>query len=312
MRFQLVALGFALSGSPILAADSVADLKQERLQVGQAITDARAEQQKYPGGLLGSLIASRLEILKTNDAILQQRVLASEGGARVDIVVSAANPDQKRAEEVAKEMHDLEQRIANQTESAKYSGGLVKGIIESGIATTRLSLEMMRIEYLKAKYGIVWAPALNAPMLPPTKSSETGRDVSEPVVSTGSIIPSGVLLVPTLSHKRYVPHDYRAGNVEDLVVFDVAWDTSRLRLPTRAIKGILVFEDLFGEAKYRIRVTIDDPLKPGAKFEQKELGFRYNQFIEEQQWVRSTDLKNMKVRFEPQEILYADGSGDKF
>jgi hypothetical protein len=312
MRAARGTLALVLIATPAFAADSTSDLRQERSALAQEITAARAEQQKYPGGLLGSLITARLEVLKTNDAILQQRILADEGGARVDVVVVATKPDQQRADAAAKEMADLEKRIASQAaESAKYNGGLVKGMIESGIATTRLSLEMMRIEYLKAKYGIVWAPSLNQPASHVTKNATEGG--TNAVTSTGSIgSVANELLVPTLSHKQYIPHDYRAGNVEDIVTFDIAWDTSKLSRPTRAIKGLMIFRDLFGEEKFRLNLTLDDPIKPGAKFNQKGLGFKYNQFMEEQQWVRSTDLKNMKVEFRAREILYADGSSDKF
>jgi hypothetical protein len=313
MRIATVALTVALFSSSAWATDSTADLKQERLTVGQAISEAQTEQQKYSGGLLGSLIAARLEVLKTNDAILQQRILAAEGGAKVSIVISTTAPDIHRAEALSKDMGDLQQRIVAQEEqSNKYTGGLVKGMIESGIATTQFSLEMMRLEYLKAKYGISWVPALNQPSPGSLQSNAAAKDRHEGTPETGSIDRAADLMVPTLSNKRYVPHDYRAGSVEDLLVFDISWDTSKLKHPTRALKGILVFEDLFGEAKYRLRITIDDPLKPGSKFEQKEIGFKYNEFMEQHQWVRSTELRNMKVHFEPQEILYADGSGEKF
>lgn len=119
MRTALRALALIVIATPAFAADSTSDLRQERSALAQEIAAARAEQQKYPGGLLGSLITARLEVLKTNDAILQQRILADEGGARVDIVVSAAKPDQQRADAAAKEMADLEKRIASQAPKAR-------------------------------------------------------------------------------------------------------------------------------------------------------------------------------------------------
>ncbi len=96
------------------------------------------------------------------------------------------------------------------------------------------------------------------------------------------------------------------------MLFDISWDTSKLRKPTRAVKGVLVFADLFGEPHFRIRITLDDPLKPGAKFGQTGQGFKYNQFLDDHHWVRSTDLANMNIRFEPEEVIYADGSREKF
>ncbi len=70
--------------------------------------------------------------------------------------------------------------------------------------------------------------------------------------------------------------------------------------------------DLFGEPQFRIRTTIDTPLDPGKKFKQSGIGFKYNKFTQEHQWVRSTDLSNMTFRFEAQEILYQDGKVEKF
>ena len=160
MRIATVALTVALFSSSAWATDSTAHGKQERLTVRSGISEAQTEQQKYSGGLLGSLIAARLEVLKTNDAILQQRILAAEGGAKVSIVISTTAPDIHRAEALSKDMGDLQQRIVAQEEqSNKYTGGLVKGMIESGIATTQFSLlNTMCLEYLKAKYGISWVP----------------------------------------------------------------------------------------------------------------------------------------------------------
>jgi hypothetical protein len=100
MRTALGGLALVVIAAPGFAGDSAAELKQERSALTQEIVAARAEQQKYSGGLLGSLIAARLEVLKTNDAILQQRILAEDGGARVDIIVTATRPDPQRAEAV--------------------------------------------------------------------------------------------------------------------------------------------------------------------------------------------------------------------
>lgn len=85
-----------------------------------------------------------------------------------------------------------------------------------------------------------------------------------------------------------------------------------LNKPTRAVKGLLEFTDLFGEVKFRIGLTLNERLEPGRPFTQRGIGFEYNQFMAEHQWMRGTDKADMKVLFRVTNILYADGTAETF
>jgi hypothetical protein len=120
------------------------------------------------------------------------------------------------------------------------------------------------------------------------------------------------LLIPTLTKKRFQKSDFGHGIYEDAIWFDVSWDTSHLKKPTRAIKGVLILGDIFGESKLRLRWTINQPLTPGTSYTAKGVGFEYNQFIDSHKWVRATDLKDMTFQFEVTDIIFQDGTKEKF
>jgi len=317
-RASIAAILIGLTALPVWATP-VDDLRRDQDKIERAIAEARIEHDKLSGGLLKSLIAVRLELLRTNAALVQQRIHALESGAKITLTLTGTAPDPNRSVEIEKEMLSLKDRIAaQQAESAKYSGGLVKAMLESGIATSRLSLEMLNAEYLKAKYGIHWLPSLSDGGLDrgkkpdPIEPSAHGEWRQQVSIAEPEVDRAVTVLSPTLTNKRFHKSDWKNGSYEDAIWFDIAWDTSKLRQPARAVKGILVFADLFGEPKFKIRVTIDTPLTPGKTLKQLGLGFKFNQFTQEHQWVRSTDLVNMTFRFETQEVLYMDGTTEKF
>lgn len=299
-----------MSGSAADAADLIADLKRERADIRSAIADAKERDRSIEGGIVKSLIAARIEILMINDALLQQRIHAAEAGGPITISTSKAAPDETRASELEGEIQALERRIASEeAEEARYSGGLIKVMHATTVATSRMSLEMLRLEHLKAKYGIVWTPSLKEP------SEGNGSNIgkwSKPIGETGSVAAPALPLVPRITNKRFQESNFRAGVYEDLLLFDIEWDGSQLTKSTRAVKGVLVFADVFGESRFRIRMTLDDPIKANGKLSQSGIGFDYNRFSSEHQWVRSTELQNMTFRFEPHEVLYEDGTQQKF
>jgi hypothetical protein len=82
-------------------------------------------------------------------------------------------------------------------------------------------------------------------------------------------------------------------------------DLTNLPVP---LKRLLKFNDLFGETKLVIRWTIDKPIKPGVTIEEKGMGFKFNQSSDPHQWVRATQVSEMKTPFTVNSILYQDGT----
>ncbi len=151
---------------------SVIELKQELATVRQDIHDAEKENGAYAGGLIKSLIALRLEVLKTNEALVEQRIDALEGGARITVVLNASTPDPARAAEIAKDIEAQKAKLVEaQVEADRYTGGLVKALAETSVATTRNTLAILEQQYLIARYGIATPLSVSAASAPAKSES---------------------------------------------------------------------------------------------------------------------------------------------
>ena len=58
-------------------------------------------------------------------------------------------------------------------------------------------------------------------------------------------------------------------------------------------------------------LVIRDPIEPRDVLARRKW-FKYNQFVDSHQWVRSTEKENMKVKFRVDSILYEDGTTRTF
>ena len=272
----------------------IGELKKE-LEVTKAeIEDAAKSDNELAGGLVKVLISVRLEILKTNEALIQQRIQALESGTPIKLEVLGTTPNEQEAVSLEEEIQEKHNQLdAQKKDAARYSGGLVLAMKHSAIATTENTIAMLEQRRLIAKYGLFYKLAGAKGESSPSESEETKQ--------TG-LLPSEELIAVKIANKRYNKAEY-----QEYIFFDVEYNPVNISKPTRSVKGIVVFCDLFGETKHRIGVTINDPLKPGEVLLKRGVGFEYNQFSDEDNWVRNTDIKDMTVRFQVVSILYADG-----
>ena len=170
-------------------------------------------------------------------------------------------------------------------------------------ATEINSLAMLRQQYLIAQYGL--AP-LNLNL---NVSNTPSRDAQAPIAPKShdeAKVDEQLkfqIVTPTLLQKQYAKQDY-----QDYIWLDIKFDVSGLDKPARAVKGVLIFTDLFDEEKFGLRWTIDKTITPGGSYTEKGSGFEFNQFNDAHKWVRATDVKNMKIKFRITDILYEDGS----
>lgn len=130
-------------------------LKVELSQVVSDISDAKSEDQKYSSGLIKGVIKTRLEVLETNKALLQQRINAIESGAKIETVISAVKPDLNSAASILKDIDGLKVEIDSaKKDASQYSGGLVLAMKAAAIATQEQTLALLQQRYLSAKYGL--------------------------------------------------------------------------------------------------------------------------------------------------------------
>jgi hypothetical protein len=120
------------------------------------------------------------------------------------------------------------------------------------------------------------------------------------------------LIATEVRNKRYDPENSALGKYEDHIWFDCYYTLSSESKATRAVKGVLEFGDLFGEIRFRLNTTLNIPLEPGRVIAQEGIGFNYNQFMEEHQWMLGTELKDMTVNFKVMNVIFLDGTSEAF
>jgi len=148
---------------------------------------------------------------------------------------------------------------------------------------------------------------------PALGSSQGGElRVAAPEAGSTAARSRAQVLVPTASNKRVQGSDFHLGVFLQAIWFDIAWDTSNLKRPTAVVKGFVVIGDAAGEPKLRFLRVMRTPLRPGQEHFDEGIGFEYDESDSSHRWVRTTDLKDMTFRFEATEIVYQDGSLERF
>lgn len=143
------------------------------------------------------------------------------------------------------------------------------------------------------------------------ESSNVEPVQSTSVTSVEDVEPSRLIDVE-VTNKEFHPTDIDLNRYQPFISWDITYRGSGLSRSTRAIKGTLVFTDLFDEDKFRVNVTINDPMDRGASVSQEGIGIEYNEFLDHHTWLRTTELRDMKTYFEVDQILYSDGSKESF
>lgn len=169
----------------------VSSLEAELLQTKQDIDTGTRSAAVYSGGLIKDLISTRIEILKTNQALLEQRILAVQSKANVTVATVASKADVDLANKLAGEIAQAKSGIASaKAEAAGYSGGLIKALKLSTIATSEQTLAMLEQQYLVAKYGL--NPIRQSSVQPSTMSATQGASASSPPsASKSDLLPPG-------------------------------------------------------------------------------------------------------------------------
>lgn len=72
----------------------------------------------------------------------------------------------------------------------------------------------------------------------------------------------------------------------------------------RGFKGQLIFNDLFNDKIKAVNLTVDTPISAGDVLKENRT-ISFNQFDDDDKKLKNTDLKNLKVVWKPESILYA-------
>lgn len=278
------------------------ELKIELTKVDNEVKEAENKNATYSGGLIKVLVNARIEILKTNKALIEQRINALETGAKITIETFKTETNPEEANRILEEIEKQNKEIESaKKEACKYSGGLILAMKQAAIATQEQTIAMLKQKYLIFKYGLGFPNISNINYSHIDSDAGTLNDEPSDIIGENKL--ANEIISVKLLKKRFAEQDY-----QDYIFFDIEFDAIGLDKPTRAIKGSLNLQDLFGETKLRIGWIIDKALNPGGKVIESGTGFKYNQFMDEHQWTRTISLQNMKATFTVKSIIYKDGT----
>jgi hypothetical protein len=113
-------------------------------------------------------------------------------------------------------------------------------------------------------------------------------------------------LVLSAYDKGFRPTDPMNGRFDAFITLKYAYENKSSR-DIRAFRGSVRFADLFDKEIITSGLTVEDPIKAGAKATWSG-EIKYNQFLEPHQALMRTDLKDMKVTWIPTAIIFSDGT----
>lgn len=182
--YQNCANDFTLDQKQILE-----DLKRNLDQVRKDIMGGVKEDALYSGGLIKTLIGVRLEILKTNEALIEQRIHVLESGAPITLVVNATIPDMEKATALAKEIEIQRAKLeVARSEANRWSGGLVKSMAETAAVTEQYTLAILEQQFFIAKYGFA-IPAATGTQADSVGGEKRGSsEINSDVPTTGTSV----------------------------------------------------------------------------------------------------------------------------
>lgn len=110
----------------------------------------------------------------------------------------------------------------------------------------------------------------------------------------------------TVLSKGFVPSNSRLSIYDDYITFPTTVRNSS-EMGIKAFRGQLVFLDVLDREIYKINITHDTPLAPGAS-RNTSWDLKYNQFIDAHVRLRQTAFDRMRAVFTATTILFEDGT----
>lgn len=96
------------------------------------------------------------------------------------------------------------------------------------------------------------------------------------------------------------------GSVQDQVTFSLGFQNKGAK-DLKGFKGTIVFKDMFGDVVKRLNLSYDQPVRAG-KTVTWEGSMDFNPYMEDNVKLRDTDQSKLKLDFEPDAILFTDGT----
>jgi hypothetical protein len=141
-------------------------------------------------------------------------------------------------------------------------------------------------------------PAAAAAALPVAPTS-----TSQPPASVPKKAPPVTI---TLVNKGFKDKNIHAGDFEEDITLSLSIK-NLTKDSIRAFDGVVAFTDLLDNKIMSIRLAVNDPIEAGKAMIWQG-GIKYNEFMDDDQRLRSAEMANMKVVFTPHKVLLVDGT----
>ncbi|WP_299117098.1 hypothetical protein [uncultured Winogradskyella sp.] len=102
-------------------------------------------------------------------------------------------------------------------------------------------------------------------------------------------------------NKDFVEYDYQEFITYKFIIHNKSTKT------IRAVKGSITFNNIFDEEIQTLKFVYDQSIKP-EKQAKYDATTEYNQYIEEDKSLRDKSLKDLKIVWRPEKIIFEDGS----
>jgi hypothetical protein len=109
-----------------------------------------------------------------------------------------------------------------------------------------------------------------------------------------------------LVSKNFTARDFYAGRPSDNLSFTVQ-QMNKSAKDIRGYKGTFAIKDIFGDELIKISYKSDEVLRAGQS-KKEEMGLSYNQFMDSHKKLRSTAMDNLRIEWQPEMIMFADGT----
>ncbi|MFO1407023.1 MAG: hypothetical protein U1F08_05740 [Steroidobacteraceae bacterium] len=305
----LVAALLVGCGPKELTPEEKAQVTQIRADIARIDAEVKTAQALEGKGLIGAIAQMRVQALKNTQAMLEQRAVAIETGTPIKVSdpVPATTPDPERVAQLEKDIAAQEKKVETAAARAEGSGGLLGALSQVTVETERSTLAALRMQYYAAKYGLPPLAAVNPGAGAAADSGGAASPAGSAAAGAAFDTPSDTVLTVALVSKRLEKSGY-----EDFLTTNLEFAATGLDKPARAIKGTVIFTDLFDEPRMSIKWVINQRLQPGQVLRTNGEGVEYNEFKDDHQWLATTKTENIRVHYRVTSILYEDGTRREF
>ena len=155
-RAIFVALALTVAVTACSEEDPVAesDLQSELNRLRDQIESAESTAVSHRNGLLGKIAARRREVLLLSAAMLENRIIAEQGGVPTEVVAVTSTPDPARAEQLLRHIAAAKEELEKVEDAASQRDGMASNLSQAAIATLELTIAQLHQAYYEAAYGL--------------------------------------------------------------------------------------------------------------------------------------------------------------